>query len=147
MQGVTVTGYIHYGNFIVSPDETSITIVDFGLLKRLAPNHHAALHPLYMTVMQGNFPQFVEVATLLGFKTSEWYTLFQYFRLQFEPWRTPEFTFTTEWLSRATKMPWKMVLDVNIPPHLIYFNKFTYGLLGILTRLECSGNFKQYIRV
>ena len=67
--------------------------------------------------------------------------MFEYFKLQYEPWINPDFHFNNKWLEKSVSKKPELMSEWNLPCNLVYLNKICYGLYHILTKLNVHYNF------
>lgn len=143
---------IHYGNFIIK-DKTQLYVTDFGCMHDLDPKLVNDLKDIYKSLLENNEINFYDAVSSLGVLTdsvsneSKKY-MYEFFKLQFEPWTTPtEFEFTFEWLKRTATKENELLKDWVLPANCIYLHKITYGMYHLLMNLKLKGDFSKVIEI
>jgi predicted unusual protein kinase regulating ubiquinone biosynthesis (AarF/ABC1/UbiB family) len=138
---------VHYGNFLVRKD-CKLGVLDFGCLHYLDKQLLSNLRKLHKSIRDNNQPDFYDIVTDMGIikpditEESKTY-IYDYFRMQYTPWISPEFEFTDEWLELSTNKDGKLMKEWVLQPDMVYFNKIPYGSYHIFTKLKLKGNFRQ----
>ena len=138
---------IHYGNFLVKND-FNLCVLDFGCLHNIDDKLTNHLRTLYLSIKSENKDEFYKVVEEIGIinknisKLSKKY-IYDYFRIQYEPWISEEFEFTEEWLDISTNKDTELMKEWVLPQNMVYFNKIPYGMYHILTKLKLKGKFTE----
>jgi predicted unusual protein kinase regulating ubiquinone biosynthesis (AarF/ABC1/UbiB family) len=136
---------IHYGNFIIK-DKKILYITDFGCVHLMDIELIQKLKKIYKCIKTNNKNEFINVIKDLEIikkditEDSENY-MFEYFKLQYEPWINPDFHFNNKWLEKSVSKKPELMSEWNLPCNLVYLNKICYGLYHILTKLNVHYNF------
>lgn len=137
----------HWGNFLVGPNGSSLTVLDFGCITIFEGDTLYRMRDLYRHMLSGDRESFEEVLTSMGILTGDvsqesrdycW----DYFLIQHEPWLSDSFTFTNEWLDCATKKNPDLMKDWVLPSGLVHLNKLIYSGYIIFNKLGLSGNLR-----
>jgi hypothetical protein len=104
------------------------------------------LKQLYKTIKGDDKTDFIKIVTdlqIIKKDISEESTeyMFEYFKLQYEPWLNPSFHFTHKWLEHSVHKNPELMKDWDLPSNLVYLNKICYGLYHILTKLNVEYDF------
>jgi ubiquinone biosynthesis protein len=144
---------IHYGNVIVSRDETGrpvVNFIDFGCVHVLDPGLVQLLKKLCRSVRSEDDSCIIETLGELGVltddtkKESKEYAC-EYFYTQLKPWvEAKEFTFTEEWFNESAKKNLELMTDWKLPADLLYFNKINHGLYNMLSLMNATGDFYEF---
>ena len=136
---------IHYGNFLVK-NKNILYVTDFGCINTLEPIFLDNMVRLHKTLIEKDKDEFYNVVKDLGIlndnlslESKEY--MYEYFTLQYEPWTSPEFEFTEEWLKKSVYKKPKYMKDWVLPSNCVYLNKIPYGSYHIFTKLGLKGNF------
>ena len=138
---------VHYGNFLVK-DDCTLCVLDFGCVHYIddkLTNHLQNLHISIKDKNKDDFYRIVEEIGIINKNISELSKIYiyEYFRLQYEPWISEDFEFTEEWLDKSTNKDTELMKEWILPQNMVYFNKIPYGMYHILTKLKLKGNFSQ----
>ena len=138
---------VHYGNFIVKED-ISLCVLDFGCIHKLDDELLENIRAMYISIKtedKDNFYSIVERMDIIKkdiSQKSKQY-IYEYFKLQLEPWISKEFEFTEKWLDISTEKDTELMKEWILPQNMVYFNKIPYGAYHIFTKLKLKGNFLQ----
>lgn len=141
---------IHYGNFIVQNKEL-LYVMDFGCIHDIDDILLDNLIKLYKALLNDDKSTFyiiVENMEIIDERItpeSKDY-IYEYFKIQYEPWLTDNFEFTSEWVKKTDYKNTDLMKYWNIPSNLVYFNKLPYGMYHILGKMNLKGNFLSYFR-
>lgn len=139
---------IHYGNFLVK-DSSKLCVLDFGCINYLEEDLVYNLKMLHLSLLNENKENFYDILKLLGVYNdnisdeSKTY-MYEYFRLQYEPFLTEEFEFNNEWHNKVLQKDLELMKDWILPSNMVYFNKIPYGLYHLLCKLKLKGSFKTF---
>jgi ubiquinone biosynthesis protein len=154
---------IHYGNFIIK-DKNILYITDFGCINSIDEDLKNNLKNLHYALLKDDREKFFELIKTMEMdinyeesfeeddsdeiknkkiSDSEDY-MYEYFKLQYEPWCSLDFHFTTEWVHKASQKDVNMMKNWKLPPHVVYLNKIPYGLFHVFSKLNMSGNFLEF---
>lgn len=139
---------IHYGNFLVK-DRNILYVMDFGCLHEIEDNLLNNLILVHKAILNEDKETFYQLVTQIGIikkdisSQSKEY-IYEYFRLQYEPYISNDYQFTQEWLEKAIFKNADLMKEWTLPPNMVYLNKIPYGLSHILTKLNLKGNFKDF---
>ena len=136
---------VHYGNFLVKSDST-LCVLDFGCLNKIEGDLLDNMRELHISIRNKNKDLFYSIVEKIGIinsdispKSKEY--IYDYFQLQYEPWTTEEFEFTSEWLEGAVQKDTELMKEWVLPKDMIYFNKIPAGAYYIFTKLKLKGRF------
>jgi predicted unusual protein kinase regulating ubiquinone biosynthesis (AarF/ABC1/UbiB family) len=139
---------IHYGNFLVK-DKSILYVMDFGCIHDIDDELLKCLKSLHISIINDDIELFYNVVEKLGIidetispKSKEY--LYEYIKLQMEPWTTNNFEFTDEWLEKAVYKDVDLMKEWNLPPNMVYLNKICYGFPHVLTKLKLKGDFLKF---
>jgi predicted unusual protein kinase regulating ubiquinone biosynthesis (AarF/ABC1/UbiB family) len=139
---------IHYGNFLVK-DRNILYVMDFGCLHEIEDRLLNNLILLHKALLEEDKEKFYNLVKTIGIikedisEKSKIY-IYDYFRLQYEPYISNDFEFTNEWLEKAIFKDSELMKEWTLPPNMVYLNKIPYGLSHILTKLNLRGDFKDF---
>jgi predicted unusual protein kinase regulating ubiquinone biosynthesis (AarF/ABC1/UbiB family) len=140
----------HPGNYLFH-DDGSVTFIDFGCVKRFAPDSMRDIKRFFRAIFEGDRSTHEEYVHKIGLvrpgrpwdKDVMWET----WRYHLEPYISETFTFTEEYVARAKHYASpENTKDMNLPPDLLFFLRITFGLNSIAMKLGSSGNFHQGAR-
>lgn len=135
---------IHYGNFLI--DDKKLYVMDFGCLNIIDDILLKNLKELHRNMRTDNTEKFYTILENMGIinssisKESKDY-IYEYFKIQYQPWICENFEFTEEWLDISVYKDTNLMKEWNLPSNMIYLNKIPYGLYHILTKLKIKSNF------
>jgi predicted unusual protein kinase regulating ubiquinone biosynthesis (AarF/ABC1/UbiB family) len=138
---------VHYGNFLVK-DNSEICVLDFGCIHKLEDDFLSNIRLLFLTLRSKDIDEFHRLTRILGISTkdisikSKEY-LYSYFYTQNEPWISESFEFTEKWLESAVNVNTELMKEWSLPKNMVYFNKISYGMYHILTKLKLKGNLSE----
>ena len=72
--------------------------------------------------------------------------IYNYFKIQYEPWISEEFEFTKEWLDKSIYKNTYLMSEWELPNNMIYLNKIPFGMYHLLTKLELKGSFLDFFK-
>ena len=138
---------VHYGNFIVKED-SSLCVLDFGCIHKLKNDLLENVRDMYINIKKEDKDEFYSTVERMGIinkdisqKSKDY--IYEYFKLQLEPWISEEFEFTEKWLDVSTEKDTELMKEWILPQDMVYFNKIPYGAYHIFTKLKLKGNFLQ----
>lgn len=144
---------MHYGNFLVNFDsdnsEPKLVVVDFGCIHYINQLLVNELKSLHKSIRNNNKELFYKITSKLNIindtisKESKSY-IYDYFRIQYEPFYTKDFKFSREWLDKCSHKNTELMKEWMLPDNMIYFHKIPYGLYHILTKLELDCDFVDF---
>jgi ubiquinone biosynthesis protein len=127
---------VHFGNLLVDAQDR-LVVLDFGCVHRLDDDLLSKLariweDPSVETLIDvGILPDTLSQAEL---NYAE-----QYFAKHMEPWKTPGFVFTAEYLAKVTDRDQSLMANWNMPRGVFYINKIVYSLYHVLGNLKAPG--------
>lgn len=136
---------IHYGNFLIK-DKHILVVIDFGCINTIEPELSKNLLSIYDSVLINDNSLFYDTVTSMGILDDNVITsesrsyMWTYFKLQFGPLVSNDFSFNKEWLEVYTHKDMDIMKDWILPCNCIYFNKINYGMSHILAELNLQGN-------
>ena len=141
---------IHYGNFLVK-DKTQLFITDFGCLNMIEPILLQNLLDLHTAIFNEDEKLFYVIVHKIGIlkndisdKSREY--MYEYFKLQYEPWTCGHFKFTEEWLAKSVYKKTELMNEWRLPSNCVYLNKIPYGMYHLLTKLHMEGDFVDFFK-
>lgn len=141
---------IHYGNFIVQNKEL-LYVMDFGCIHDIEDILLDNLVKLYKALLNDDKDTFYIIVQNMGIiddnitPDSKEY-IYEYFKIQYEPWLNDGFEFTSEWVKKTDYKNTDLMKSWNIPSNLVYFNKLPYGMYHILGKMNLKGDFLTYFK-
>ena len=139
---------IHYGNFLVKEDMT-LCVLDFGCIHKISKELVQNMRLLHRSIKEEDKEAFYILVENIGIidssnisEESKKY-IYDYFRLQYEPWVSESFEFTEEWLLKSVEKNSELMKEWNLPQEMVYFNKIPYGSYHLFTKLKLKGNFSK----
>ncbi len=139
---------IHYGNFLIK-DKRYLYVTDFGCLHYMSDKLIKKLINLHKCILNDDKETFYIIVDDLGIidnniseKSKDY--IYDYFRLQFEPWISESFEFTRDWLRQAEYKETELMKEWKLPSDMVYLNKINYAMYHVLTNLKLEGNFIEY---
>ena len=141
---------IHYGNFLVK-DKKILYVTDFGCLNIIEPKFLDNMLKLHKTMIDKNEKEFYTIVKDIGILKEDISAeskdyMYEYFLLQYEPWTSPEFEFTEEWLKKSVYKKTELMKEWILPNNCVYLNKIPYGSYHIFTKLKLKGNFLELFK-
>lgn len=141
---------IHYGNFIIQNKEV-LYVMDFGCIHYIDDILLDNLVKIYKALLNDNKNTFyiiVENMEIIDntITTESKEYIYEYFKIQYEPWLKDDFEFTSEWVKKTDYKNTDLMKSWNIPSNLVYFNKLPYGMYHILGKMNLKGNFLTYFK-
>jgi predicted unusual protein kinase regulating ubiquinone biosynthesis (AarF/ABC1/UbiB family) len=138
---------VHYGNFLIT-DECRLCVLDFGCIHSLDNVLIENIYNLHRSLIDDDKELFYSIVKKMGIINSDISVesknyIFNYFKLQYEPWISEEFEFTEEWLDIATDKDTELMKEWTLPQNMVFFNKIPYGSYHIFTKLKLKGKFKE----
>ena len=143
----------HPGNYRFHHDG-SVTFLDFGLVKRWAPNEWEALRPSLDAIVIDRDPErLVRAMEQAGFLRSghglDPVAVYDYVSSPYEPYLVDEFTFTRQWmidtLGRILDVdgPHAAVIrSLDMPASFVILDRVVWGVSAILGKLEVTAPFR-----
>ncbi len=140
----------HPGNYLFHEDG-SVTFIDFGCVKRFAPDSMRDIKRFFRAIFEGDRPTHEEYVHKLGLirpgRAWDKEVMWETWRYHLEPYISKSFTFTKEYVARARHYASpENTKDMNLPPDLLFFLRITFGLNSIAMTLGSTGNFHQGAR-
>ena len=141
---------IHYGNFLIK-DKRYLYVTDFGCLHYMKDELVKKLIDMHKYIINDEKELFYDIVTELGIidntisERSKEY-IYEYFKLQYEPWISETFEFTREWLRKAEYKETELMKEWKLPSDMVYLNKINYAMYHVLTNLKLEGNFSNYFK-
>ena len=141
---------IHYGNFLVK-DNSILYVMDYGCINDIEDELLNDLKDIHIAIINEDTEKFYSLVEKLGVidntitKESKEY-IYNYFKLQLEPWTSNTFEFTEEWLEKAVFKDIDLMKEWNLPSNMVYLNKIIYGLPHVLTKLKLKGSFLPFFK-
>lgn len=139
---------IHYGNFLVQ-DKNKLCVLDFGCLHHMDDLLVKNLNDLHKSILEDNKELFYNIVEEMGIinkditSESKEY-MYEYFKLQYEPWITVDFQFTEEWMERSLFKNLELMNEWKLPSNIVYLNKIPFGLFHLLTKLNMKYDFREF---
>jgi len=139
---------IHYGNFLVK-DKSILYVMDFGCIHYIEPELLSNLKKIHISIINQDIEQFYHIITELGIinenisKESKEY-IYEYFKLQLEPYISEEFEFTEKWLDKAVYKNIDLMKEWSLPSNMVYLNKIPYGMSHVLVKIGLKGKFLSF---
>jgi predicted unusual protein kinase regulating ubiquinone biosynthesis (AarF/ABC1/UbiB family) len=141
---------IHYGNFIVQNKEL-LYVMDFGCIHDIDDILLDNLVRLYKALLNNDKDTFYNIVKNMEIiddnitpESKEY--IYEYFKIQYEPWLNDEFEFTSDWVKKTDYKNTDLMRSWNIPSNLVYFNKLPYGMYHILGKMNLKGDFLTYFK-
>jgi predicted unusual protein kinase regulating ubiquinone biosynthesis (AarF/ABC1/UbiB family) len=137
----------HWGNFLVGKNGKTLEVLDFGCLTIFDDQTTYHMREVYRNMLDDDRVSFEVTLTSMGILNDDvsgpskdycW----KYFKLQHEPWLSDSFTFTDEWLDKATEKNPDLMKEWILPPGLVHLNKLVYSGYILYTKLGLSGNLR-----
>ena len=141
---------IHYGNFIIK-DKTILYVMDFGCINDINDKLLKNLRDLHVSMINDDKELFYSLVENMGIikdtisDDSKDY-IYNYFKIQYEPWISEEFEFTKEWLDKSIYKNTYLMSEWELPNNMIYLNKIPFGMYHLLTKLELKGSFLDFFK-
>jgi predicted unusual protein kinase regulating ubiquinone biosynthesis (AarF/ABC1/UbiB family) len=141
---------IHYGNFLVQ-DKKTLYVMDFGCIHDINDILLSNLVDLYISILYDDKDKFYKIIEKMEIINddipldSKIY-IYEYFRIQYEPWISNNFEFTNDWLKKSEHKNTELMKYWNLPSNLVYFNKLPYGMYHILTKMNLKANFLTFFK-
>jgi predicted unusual protein kinase regulating ubiquinone biosynthesis (AarF/ABC1/UbiB family) len=140
----------HPGNYLFHEDG-AVTFIDFGCVKRFAPQSIANIMTFFRAVIEGDRATHDAYVPILGLVRPgrDWDhdRMWHHWRYHLEPYWSEDFTFTEEYLARGREvMAPRNTRDMNLPPDLLFFTRITFGLNAIAQQLGTRGALHQSAR-
>jgi predicted unusual protein kinase regulating ubiquinone biosynthesis (AarF/ABC1/UbiB family) len=141
---------IHYGNFLIK-DKSILYVMDFGCLHDINDVLLTNLKNIHKSILDDNKEIFYKTVENMGIINSEISTgskdyIYEYFKLQLEPWTSESFEFTEEWLKKSVYKEPEFMKEWELPNNMVYLNKICYGFPHVLTKLNLQGSFLPLIK-
>ena len=136
---------IHYGNFLVK-NKTTLVVLDFGCLNYIDTDLSENISSLYTSVISQDSALFYKTVECMGILDENVIThesrfhMWEYFKLQIQPFTSTYFEFTKEWLVEYTHKDMAIMGDWVLPSNCVYFNKINFGMSHMLASLNLQGN-------
>ncbi|MFK8025960.1 MAG: ABC1 kinase family protein [Ilumatobacter sp.] len=143
----------HPGNYKFHHDG-SVTFLDFGLVKRWAPDEWETLKPSMDAIIVDRDPELlVREMERSGFLQTghglDPQLVYDYVSSPYVPYLSDEFTFTRDWMrdTLATifdvQGPHAPVIEqLNLPPSFVILDRVIWGVSAILGKLEAHGPWR-----
>jgi predicted unusual protein kinase regulating ubiquinone biosynthesis (AarF/ABC1/UbiB family) len=141
---------IHYGNFLVK-NKNILYVTDFGCINIIEPVLLNNLIKLHKSVRDEDTETFYKIVKEIGIlkeditEASKEY-MYEYFKIQYEPWTAEKFEFTEEWLSKSVFKKTELMKEWILPSNCVYLNKIPYGAYHIFTKLNLKGKFASFFQ-
>ena len=141
---------IHYGNFLINYEPESLLpklcVLDFGCIHYIKDDLVENIKLLHKVILEDDKEQFLKVVKNMNIITSDiseksFEYMYEYFKIQYEPWITKDFEFTEEKLKKSDYKNLELMKEWNLPSDMVYFNKIPYGLFHLLTKLNLKHDF------
>lgn len=137
---------IHYGNFLVK-DNSILYVMDFGCIHDIDHELLEDLKKLHISIINTDSNSFYNIVEKLGIIDPETISiesknyLYEYIKIQLEPWVSNNFEFTDEWLANVVYKDVDLMKEWQLPPNMVYLNKICYGFPHVLNKLKLKGDF------
>jgi predicted unusual protein kinase regulating ubiquinone biosynthesis (AarF/ABC1/UbiB family) len=136
---------IHYGNFLVK-DKNILVVIDFGCVNIIDYELSKLLLSIHDSVLKDDKWLFYDTVTAIGILDDDIISdesrdyMWEYFKLQFEPLISENFTFTKDWLEIYIHKDMGLMKEWILPNNCIYFNKINFGMSHLLAELNLQGD-------
>jgi predicted unusual protein kinase regulating ubiquinone biosynthesis (AarF/ABC1/UbiB family) len=127
---------VHFGNLLVDAQDR-LVVLDFGCVHRLDAELLGMLariwdDPSAATLVDvGILPDMLSPAEISYAE--------QYFAMHMEPWKTPGFVFSADYLVKVTDRDQSLMANWNMPRGVLYINKIVYSLYHVLGNMKAPG--------
>ena len=135
----------HYGNFLITKDH-NVCVLDFGCIHYIDEKLIENMRKIHISLLESNKDFFYELVEEIGIidkkisvESKEY--IYEYFKLQYEPWLSEDFEFNDEWLDICSDKDTDLMKEWKLPDNMVYFNKIPYGFYHILTKMKVKGQF------
>jgi predicted unusual protein kinase regulating ubiquinone biosynthesis (AarF/ABC1/UbiB family) len=139
----------HPGNFLVA-DGPRLVVLDFGCVKRFAPDRVDALRALFLGVLDDRrdaaLSRAVELGLVPDFTRADPDELWALLRFLLAPYLTPRFRFERSWWvseMRRFKRPTSSLRHMTFPPDWLWIQRTFVGLHAVLLGLGVEGSFRE----
>jgi len=130
-----------------------VVFLDFGCVRAFEPDYLARERAVLDAVLAGDRVRFREATLATGMVAKprgfDWDIQWAMTRHLWEPYLTPTFRFTSEYIQRVSEFsrPTNPNLQrLSIPPPWIWLQRLTWGLHSVLARMGASGPFADVLR-
>ncbi|MFT6291471.1 MAG: putative unusual protein kinase regulating ubiquinone biosynthesis (AarF/ABC1/UbiB family) [Ilumatobacter sp.] len=143
----------HPGNYKFHHDG-SVSFLDYGLVKRWAPNEWETLKPAMDAIIVDRDPELlVSRMESSGFLRDGHglnpQLVYDYVSSPYTPYLTDEFTFTRDWMRETlatildVQGPHAAVIEqLNMPPSFVILDRVIWGVSAILGKLDATGPWR-----
>ena len=143
----------HPGNYKFHHDG-SVSFLDYGLVKRWAPNEWETLKPAMDAIIVDRDPDLLvtrmeESGFLRDGHKLDPQLVYDYVSSPYVPYLTDEFTFTRDWMRETlatifdVQGPHGPVIEqLNMPPSFVILDRVIWGVSAILGKLEATGPWR-----
>ena len=150
---------VHYGNYLVcrgDEGEMKLCVLDFGCIHKVSDELVNNIKKLHTTIYRKDKKGFVKTAIDMGIinedsKKEVKNYIYEYFKIQYEPWMNKDFEFTKENLVKINYKNIELMKDWNLPTDLVYFNKIPFGLFFMLEKInfkyDLTGFFEELVGI
>ena len=130
-------------------DKSILYVMDFGCINDIDDELLKNLIELHIAIKNYDKEKFYFLVEKMGIINSEISEkskeyIYEYFKLQYEPWIKDEFEFTKEWLDNSIYKNMELMKEWELPSNMVYLNKIPYGMYHILTKLKLKGSFNKF---
>jgi predicted unusual protein kinase regulating ubiquinone biosynthesis (AarF/ABC1/UbiB family) len=143
----------HPGNYKFHHDG-SVSFLDYGLVKRWAPNEWESLKPAMDAIIVDRDPELLvsrmeESGFLRDGHGLNPQLVYDYVSSPYTPYLTDDFTFTRDWMRETlatifdVQGPHAAVIEhLNMPPSFVILDRVIWGVSAILGKLEATGPWR-----
>lgn len=143
----------HPGNYKFHHDG-SVSFLDYGLVKRWAPNEWESLKPTMDAIIVDRDPELLvsrmeESGFLRDGHGLNPQLVYNYVSSPYTPYLTDEFTFTRDWMRETiatifdVQGPHAAVIEqLNMPPSFVILDRVIWGVSAILGKLDAAGPWR-----
>jgi predicted unusual protein kinase regulating ubiquinone biosynthesis (AarF/ABC1/UbiB family) len=150
---------VHYGNYLICKEnngDIKLCVLDFGCIHKVSDELVNNIKKLHVNIYKNDKKEFINTVIDIGIITEDSKIeakdyIYEYFKIQYEPWMNKDFEFTKENLTKINHKNVELMKDWNLPTDLVYFNKIPFGLFFMLEKInfkyDLTGFFEELVGI
>jgi len=142
----------HPGNYRFNPEKGRVTFLDFGLVKRWAPNELEGLSPVLDAILardpEGTVRALVHARFLPADHGVAVERIYEYCSGPYIPFQQDEFTYSSEFVGKTLQRMLDLqgeygdvIRQLNMPPSYVILDRVVWGMSALFGRMQATGRW------